>query len=59
VPSLTTVTGTVSVVPDSTFFMLRNVGQYFTLTLEDGRRLDVFLKDSSGAIAVAGGQGFH
>jgi hypothetical protein len=40
--------------PDDALFTVRNVGKYFTLTLEDGRRLDFFFRDQNGTIANTG-----
>jgi hypothetical protein len=36
------------------YFAIRSVGQYFVLTLKDGRKLDFFFKDQYGTIANTG-----
>ena len=40
--------------PGDAIFTIQNVGKYFTLSLEDGRRLDFFFRDQDGSIANNG-----
>jgi hypothetical protein len=53
VPGVNRIEGRVSHTSDSSF-AIRNVGQYFVLTLEDDRKLDFFFKDQYGSIANTG-----
>lgn len=40
--------------PGNAIFTIQNVGKYFTLSLEDGRRLDFFFRDQNGSITSTG-----
>jgi hypothetical protein len=53
------IAGSVELIDDDPVFFAVNAGQRFTLAMNDGRRMDIYLADDKGTISVTGGRGFY